>query len=302
MSDTPLTWCISTHNNLDYLKLAVSSIERNGHYKDAPIIIHAENCTDGTDEWLATQNRVTALIDHHDGPSKGIGGGANEAISNVKTPMFSLIHSDMVISRHYDAPLVEEIEANPYSPVVAGAWRLEPNIWNQPDRMGTTMAPPDVLNGFGMYHHDFDVTGFENWADEFVKQPTIRFRKVEGVSYVMKKLVWDYVGGNCVWSRPSSWDDQDLTARWDCEEYGFVITSKAVVWHFGSRGSIFMGQSDKLEGRSQRQIECEQRNVRKWLEIWGEPAKYDEVGCIIVSDAMRAKYKQNKKLYLEGKL
>lgn len=299
---TILSWCISTHNNLDYLKLAVASIERNGFHKDAPIIVHAENCTDGTDEWLATQNRVTALIDHHNGPAKGIGGGANEAISHVKTPIFSLIHSDMVISRHYDGPLVEMVNANSLVPLVAGSWRAEPNVWRQPDRLGTVMVPPDTMNGFGMYHHDFDTTGFENWADEFVAQPEIKFRKVEGVSYVMQKCVWDFAGGNCVWSRPSSWDDHDLSARWQCEGYEFVITSKAMVWHFGSRGSIFMGQSDQLTGRSQRQIECEQRNVRKWIEVWGEPAQYDDVGFIKVTPAMQERYKQNKQLYLKGKL
>jgi len=300
---TSLSWCISTNNNVDYLKLAVESIRRNAFYKDSPIIIHAENCTDGTDEWLREQPDVTALIDHHNGSAKGIGGGANEAISHVKTPLFSIIHSDMVIGKSYDAVLVEKVLSKVgVVPIVAGAWRAEPNVWGQPDRLGTVMVPPDNLNGFGLYHHDFDTAGFENWADEFVTQPEIEFRKVEGVSYVMKKADWDYVGGNCIWSRPSSFDDMDLSARWQCEGYEFVITSKAMVWHFGSRGSIFMGQSDKLTGRSQRQIECEQRNVRKWLEIWGEPVQYDDVGFIKVTPAMQERYKQNKQLYLQGKL
>ena len=47
-----ITHCISTYNNLEYLKLAVKSVRLHSHYKDAPFIIHAENCTDGTDEWL----------------------------------------------------------------------------------------------------------------------------------------------------------------------------------------------------------------------------------------------------------
>lgn len=47
-----ITHCISTYNNLPYLKLAVESVRKNSYYKDAPFIIHAENCTDGTNEWL----------------------------------------------------------------------------------------------------------------------------------------------------------------------------------------------------------------------------------------------------------
>ena len=45
-----VTHAISTYNNLDYLKLALKSIKKNAHYKK--VIVYAENCTDGTDEWL----------------------------------------------------------------------------------------------------------------------------------------------------------------------------------------------------------------------------------------------------------
>ena len=50
--NTPMTFCISTFNNLEYLKIAIDSVRTNSYYKDAPFIIHAENCEDGTDEWL----------------------------------------------------------------------------------------------------------------------------------------------------------------------------------------------------------------------------------------------------------
>jgi len=299
--ETKLTWCISTHNNYDYLKLVVESIRRNAFYKNSPIIVHAENCTDGTDEWISQQADITSLIDHHSDKPKGIGGGANFAIASVKTPLFSLIHSDMIISRNYDAPLVEEVETSD-KPLVACAWRAEPNIWNQPDRLGTTMVPVDTTNGFGMYHHDFQVDQFEAWADDFVKQPPIKFRKIEGVSYIMRKSDWDYVGGNSPEYSPSSFEDHQLSVRMQCENYNFVVTSKAIVWHFGSRGSIFMGQSDKLQGRSQRQIECETRNHKTWVAEWGCSPQYDSVGFIKVSDDMKERYKQNKSLYLGGKL
>ena len=43
-----ITHCISTYNNLPYLKLAVESVRKYSYWKDAPFIIHAENCSDGT--------------------------------------------------------------------------------------------------------------------------------------------------------------------------------------------------------------------------------------------------------------
>ena len=48
----PMTFCISTFNNLLYLKIAVKSVRANSYYRDAPFVVHAENCSDGTDVWL----------------------------------------------------------------------------------------------------------------------------------------------------------------------------------------------------------------------------------------------------------
>ena len=47
-----ITTCISSNNNLEYIKLAIKSVRQNAYYKDMPFIIHAENCSDGTDNWL----------------------------------------------------------------------------------------------------------------------------------------------------------------------------------------------------------------------------------------------------------
>jgi glycosyltransferase involved in cell wall biosynthesis len=70
-----ITFCISTYNNLPYLKLAVESVRKNSYFKDAPFIIHAENCTDGTDEWLASNEYdLEYYIEKNESPV-GIGGG-----------------------------------------------------------------------------------------------------------------------------------------------------------------------------------------------------------------------------------
>ena len=52
-----ITFTLSTFNTINYLKLAVQSVRENSYYKDAPFVIHAENCTDGTDEWLEEVKR-----------------------------------------------------------------------------------------------------------------------------------------------------------------------------------------------------------------------------------------------------
>jgi GT2 family glycosyltransferase len=284
-----LTWCINTHKNIQYLKLAVASIRKNAFYKNAPIIVYTENDVE-TYEWLRLQPDIEAIYEENLVP-KGIGGGANEAIARVKTEYFSLLHSDMWISPYYDKPLLDLVKQND-KPTVACAWRVEPNIWQQPDRVGTTMVPVDTVNGFGLYHHDFQADAFDTFSHEFVRDNDVQYRKVEGVSYVMRKKDWDRIGENDPRYAPSSWEDCDITLRMAYHDYNFVVTTKALVWHFGSRGAIFMDQPNKLIGRSERQIKAEAANAKKWMDKWGEAPQFDAVGCIILTPTLKKRYKE----------
>jgi len=287
------SWCINTYKSLPYLKLAIESIRENAFYKKQPIICYTEN-DDETAAWLQQQSDITPIIEYNKVPL-GIGGGTNKCIEHVKTEFFSLIHSDFYISRHYDAPLFDLVSSTE-KPLVAGAWRLEPNIFNNVDRIGTVFAP--VENGFGVYHHDFLKNEFLDWADEFVKTSNAPdFRKVEGVSYMMRTK---YFINNSDAYRPTSYEDMDQSVRMQLEGYNFVVTGKALTWHFGARSSHFLGQHDKLTGTSDRQKQGEARNYQKWLKIWKESPSYDEMGFIKVTDNMREIYNKNKDKYLTG--
>ena len=97
-----LTFCISTYNNLPYLKLAVESVRKNSFYKDAPFIIHAENCTDGTNEWLyenKTNYNLTIIVEPDNVIIRGIGGGMNICADHVTTKYICFLHSDMIVTQ-----------------------------------------------------------------------------------------------------------------------------------------------------------------------------------------------------------
>ncbi len=289
MKNELFTWIINSYRNLPYLKLAIESIRKNAFYKGMPIIVYTENDTK-TRDWLATQPDIEYIFETN-AVAKGIGGGVNEAIKRVKTEFFSLLHSDMYISKHYDKPLLDIVEQST-KPTVACAWRVEPNIWNQGDRMGTTMAPANATEGFGVYWHDFQAEAFESYADEFVASNQIRFRKVEGVSYMMRKSDWDKIGGNDDLYRPTSWEDVDLHLRMAYNNYEFVVTSEAVVWHFGSRGANFMEQNDAITQRSERQLKAERDNSIKWMKKWGEAPTFDQYGFIVLTGGLKRRYSE----------
>ena len=108
--------------------------------------------------------------------------------------------------------------------------------------------------------------------------PNTEIPKGEGVSGLIRKDVWDEVGGNDPRFAPASWDDHDLFLRMLQHGVRFVMPTKSVVWHFGARGSHRLEENN---GRSsERQMKAERENIKKWLEKWGRLPKFDYYGMI----------------------
>jgi GT2 family glycosyltransferase len=274
-----ITHCISTYNNLPYLILAIQSVRKNSYFKDAPFIIHSENCTDGTNEWLF-ENRdkynLTLLIEPNNEVVRGIGGGMNICADHVETEYINFLHSDFYVAKNWDIELLKIHENHPEEKLWVNSYRIEPNMFNSPPRHGTLLIDPDV---FGSYYNSFEAQAFENWVEEFKEMHDyFEIPKGEGVSGLVKKSVWDEVGGNDPIFAPTSWDDMDLFLRMLQHGVRFVLPFSSIVWHFGARGSHRLEEN---EGQSsQRQKEAEQKNRVKWLNKWKEMPIFNEFGMI----------------------
>tara|TARA_B100001113_G_C21108572_1_gene622080 strand:- start:1024 stop:1866 length:843 start_codon:yes stop_codon:yes gene_type:complete len=273
-----ITHCISTYNNLPYLKLAVESVRKYSYWKDAPFIIHAENCSDGTDEWLramADEYKLTYYVDKNDNP-KGIGGGMNFCAEKVQTEFINFLHSDFYVGIDWDLELMRVFEKyGDTKKLWVNSFRFEPNMFNSPDRVGTLLTHPDE---FGGYYYNFDSDKFIEHAKFFAENNNVYIPKGEGVSGLVKKTLWDRIGGNDPIFAPTSWDDHDLFLRMIQDGVEFVMPSRSVVYHFGARGSHRLEENDGKT--SKRQSEAEKRNQRKFFEKWGGMPIFDEYGMI----------------------
>ena len=274
---SPLTFCISTYNNLPYLQLAIDSVRKNSYFKDAPFIVHAENCTDGTNEWLDEVKNLYNLevyIENNE-IAKGIGGGMNFCASKVQTEYINFLHSDFYVTKNWDLELLNVHQKYPDQKLWVNSHRVEPNMFNSPDRPGTILVSLDV---FGAYHNDFHYEYFEEWAEEFKAMNDFEIPKGEGVSGLIKKSVWDEVGGNDPLFAPTSWEDMDLFLRMLQNGVRFILPSKSLVWHFGARGSHRLEENDGQS--SERQRKAEHENAKKWLGKWGKMPIFDGYGMI----------------------
>lgn len=273
-----ITFCISTFNNLPYLKIAIDSVRKNSHYKDAPFIIHAENCNDGTDKWLIENKekyQLDVYLDKNEIPL-GIGGGMNFCADKVETEFIMFLHSDFYVTKDWDIKLMNVFEKYPNQKLWVNSHRVEPNMFNNPDqRPGTVIVPKET---FGAYHNDFKDQIFDLWAKEFTDTNDFEIPKGEGVSGLIRKKDWDEIGGNDDLFAPASWDDMDLFLRMLQSGFGFVLTTKSLVYHFGARGSHRLEENDNKS--SERQIKAERDNAQKWLKKWGSMPEFNQYGMI----------------------
>ena len=268
-----ITHCISSFNNLNYLKLAVKSVRENSYYKDSPLIIHAENCQDGTDEWLKENHKkwnFEYYVEKNETP-RGIGGGMNFCADKVKTEFINFLHADFYVGKNWDIELLNIFDKYPDQRMMVFSHRVQPNIFNDNSRSGTIIVPMDE---FGEYHHNFDETYFLEWAEQFSKMNDFEIRKSEGVSGLIRKEDWDYIGGNDDRFAPAYWEDADLFIRMLNENYKFVLTSKSMVYHFASRASRF--PDDNLTTRPINLVEIEQRSTQRFIEKYGKLPDRDE--------------------------
>ncbi len=275
---SPMSFCISTYNNLEYLKIAIDSVRSNSYYTDSPFIVHAENCDDGTDEWLINNSDTYNLefyIDKNK-PALGIGGGMNFCADKVETEYINFLHSDFYVTKNWDRALLDVHEKYPDEKLWVNSHRVEPKMFATTEsRPGTVVVPQDA---FGAYHDDFNTKYFDDWAKKFVNGNDFEIAKGEGVSGLIKKTDWDEIGGNDPLFAPASWEDMDLFLRMLQNGFRFILPTTSLIWHFGARGSHRLEENDGKT--SERQLKAEQDNQQKWIKKWGKLPKFNEVGFI----------------------
>jgi GT2 family glycosyltransferase len=283
MKNSPLTFCIGCSNNLNYLKLAVHSVRTYSHFKDAPFIVFAENCNkDETYKWLQENkdkyNLTIFTEDNSEDTTKGIGGGMNFCAEKVLTEFIMFLHADFFVSTDWDLEALKIFKKYPNIPMWVSSYRIQPNVFKENSRPDTLIVPNDT---FGEFYHNFNESYFIEYANEFKKLNDIEIRIGQGVSGLIRKKDWDFIGGNDPIFNPLSFDDLDLFIRMQLKDYKFVLTTKSIVYHFGSRSANGHFPEETVNEQSKKQMYYEQRNRKRFIQKWGQIDIRDEVGFVI---------------------
>jgi glycosyltransferase involved in cell wall biosynthesis len=265
------TFCITSKNNLRYLKHAVHYIKENSTIEhNVLVFIDADN--DGTEKWC-----IENKIEYIKNPSKelfGIGNAYNLLVENSKTDFVVIYHADMIMGMGFDIALY-----NNWKPkTVVSATRIEPPLH--------PADPAKIVLDFGMWP-EVDITdGFKvSEFNEFVEnnKKDITTSGIFAPWLIHKDDFNDVKGHDPIMKSHS--EDRDLFNRFLLNGYNLIQSWEALVYHLTCRGGQFehASKTSDLNHKSNDWNKLAHNQTREFIRKWGTPPKYDEYQFPIVS-------------------
>jgi len=203
---------IPTFNNLRYLRQCISSIKRNSKFKHE-IIPHINQGTDGTEDYLISENLKYTVTKYNSGICEGM----NKAAKESTTSYILYAHDDFYFCPGWDEALLKEVKKIPHNRFYLSGIMMN----NGPLRFdcGNTLDDFDenkLLNNFkNVNHYDFQGS---TWAP-----------------HLIHKDLWNEVGGFSEEYYPGTGSDPDLNMKlWEKGVRIFKGINNFKVYHFGS--------------------------------------------------------------------
>ena len=263
MSDK-ITFVIPSRNNLEFLKLAYKSI-RDLKTKHEILILN-DASTDGTQEWIESQNDTDLITYHNPGPGRiGIVGMFDKGIEMARTDIIMAFHADMVAAPNLDVNILKHLEPG----VIVSATRVEPPL-HPP-------GPEKITLPWGNEVEEYE---YDECIPKFLELEMSNLDKTtEGIfaPWCMYKKDYLVVGGHDPIFAPQSKEDSDLFNRFTLNGYKTIQSWDGLVYHFTSRGSRFNKHAGGGAGKNSPEWERQNiRSAKEFIRKWGHFPKHDE--------------------------
>ena len=205
---------IPTFNNLNYVKILLSSLKKNSA-QNHEIIFHVNEGSDGTLDYLNKNNLKYTFSKNN----VGLCTATNLAASKSSSKYILYSHDDMYFCPGWDTVLENEIKSLQTNAFYISATMIEKNGGHIQLDCGSNFKDFDekkLLNKFSKINY-FDYQG-THWAP-----------------HLIHKEYWDKIGGFSEEFNPGIGSDPDLNMKlWNCGVRIFKGLSKFRVYHFGS--------------------------------------------------------------------
>ena len=204
---------IPSLNNLEYLKFALVSLDKNSKFNDHEIIVHVNIGSDGTLDFLKENNIRYTFTDYNAGITKGV----NLAVNKATRKYIVYAHDDFYFCPDWDYYLFKEIN-------------------NMKDDMfylsGTMINNGQIKLDCGNTLLEFDE---KKLLLEIKTMKAMDFQGSTWAPTLISKNLWDKVGGFSEEYFAGSGSDPDLNMKlWKLGVRIFKGIGNSRVYHFGS--------------------------------------------------------------------
>jgi len=276
------TFCITSKNNLRYLKHAVSYIKDNCFNKNHEILVFIDSDNDGTEKWCKL-NEIK-YIKNPNQELYGIGRAYNLLVENATTKFVVIYHADMIAGKNMDLNLYKNWKPN----TVVSATRIEPPLHPS--------DPAKIVENFGLWPEKDIQDGFEEEKfNSFIEESLIKFedKTTNGIfaPWLIHKDDFNDVEGHDPIMKSHS-EDRDLFNRFLLNGYNIVQSWDALVYHLTCRGGQFehANSTKDLQTKSENWNKLAQNQTREFIRKWSTPPLYDEYQYPIVSPKYNIAY------------
>ena len=233
LEDIHFSILIPTWNNLEHLKLTISSIWKNSRFKHQ-IVVHVNDGSDGTLDWV----KINIPDFSHSAANVGVCYAFNAAASLAKSEFLLLIDDDNYVLPDWDFYIWEEIRklGNPYFAI-----------------SGTKIEPRKTLNNCVIAPFDFGSNPSNFKEKELLESyQNLPFADWNGSSWyplTVHKKMWNLVGGLSTEFTPGMYSDPDFMMKlWQAGVRYFKGVSQSRSYHFISKS---VSRVKKNNGRKQ---------------------------------------------------
>jgi glycosyltransferase involved in cell wall biosynthesis len=203
---------IPTFNNIEYLKLCISSIKKNSKFQHE-IIVHVNEGADGTENYLIEQDIKYTSTKYNSGICEAV----NTAAKKATTQYILYAHDDFYFCPLWDTVLLDEVNKIGH---------------NRFYLSGTMMNNGPIKINCGNTLEDFDESKLLN---SYKNSNYFDFQGSTWAPHLIHKDLWTKVGGFSEEYYPGTGSDPDLNMKlWKIGIRIFKGINNFKVYHFGS--------------------------------------------------------------------
>lgn len=232
---------ILTYNNLDYNKICIESIKKYTKKGTYEIIVVDNHSTDGTVEWLKTQEDLIVIYNKQ---NLGFPKGCNQGIEIAKGDEILLLNNDTIVTPRW----LENLRECLYSSDDIGAVGPVTNSCPNYQTIPTNYTNVEEMLQFT---ESYNISNPEQWEEKL---------RLIGYCMLIKKEVIDKIGLLDERFTPGNFEDDDFSLRMRKEKYKLMLCKDTFIHHFGS---ISFNQDNK------KFIELLKVNSDKFQKKWG---------------------------------